>query len=106
MAQETALGLKLSSKPTNSRQVIFSRAFLPLDDWPNATVELANNMVATTAVVLRFRSILLSLVIFLWYLFRASNCRDWRTQRLCRRSMHSLLRITSGYVDEEELEMP
>src|SRR6266496_3475332 len=98
MAQYTASGLKLSSKPTKSSQVIFSTAFLPLDDWLNATVELANNVVTTTAVAIRFRSILLSLVIFLWYLFRASNCRDWRTQRLCRRSMHSLLRITSGYV--------
>src|SRR2546429_687240 len=153
MAQETALGLKLSSKPTNSSQVIFSRAFLPLDDWPNATVELASNMVATTAVAIRFNFILVSLMDFLVvqhqlqlvcvlfsrillahrffsslnvfkrsryprkgfpYLYvpnsLAGNTKPHpaccehqtfaivRSQRLCRRSMHSLLRITSGYI--------
>src|SRR5439155_24726193 len=65
MAQYTVLGLEMSSKPTNYSQLIFSRAFLPLDDWPNATVELANNMVATTAVAIRFNFILVSLMDFL-----------------------------------------
>jgi hypothetical protein len=70
------------AKPTNSSHVIFSRGFLLLADWLNATVELANNVVTTTAVAICFRSILVSLMDFLVVLVVSI-----KLSRLCDRNL-------------------
>src|SRR5215470_5012441 len=101
MAHETALGLKLSSKPTNSSQVIFSMGFLVVDD---ARAELANNVTATTATFIGFEFITASLVDFLFVFLPSIKLSRLYERNVCAEGQSTyFFRISRRHlrIDEE-----